>query len=128
MQSWTGIRHSPICLLILLQTELDPQGVGRVQTELRQPEEEAVTFLEMSCSVHPFSCPGFGRRELSLAAQIEISAVEPKTEKPQLLCWALSVLLTVSGSSPAPWWVGVTVPSHREELAHPGTLGRSVAG
>lgn len=61
-------------------------GCGGVQTELRQLEEDTVTFLEMSCSVHPFSCPGFGRRELGLAAQIEISAVEPETEKPQLLC------------------------------------------
>lgn len=52
MQPWTGKRHIPVCLLIFLETELDPQGVGQVQTELRQLEQEAATLLGMSCSVH----------------------------------------------------------------------------
>lgn len=95
MQPWTEKRHIPVCLRILLQMELDPLGVGQVQAELRQLEEEADTFLGMSCSVHPFSCPGFGRRELGLVTEIESSAVGQRLRNPKLLCWALAVLLSL---------------------------------
>lgn len=91
MQPWTGKRHIPVCLLILLQAELDPQGVGQVQTEPRQLQEEAATFLGMSCSVHPFSCTEFGRRELGLVPEIEISAVGQRLRNPN--CSAGHLLL-----------------------------------
>lgn len=98
MQPWTGKRHIPMCLLILLQTELDPQGVGQVQTELRQLGEQAATFLGMSCSVNPFSCPGFGRREPGLVTEIGISAVGQRLRSPNAVlgshCSADSVWVT----------------------------------
>lgn len=103
--------------------------MGQVQTELRELEEEAATFLGMSCSVHPLSCPGFGRREFGLVTEIEISAVGQRLRNTK--CFAGHFLsFSESGSSPAPWggwWHCVTTQGGADTPRDSGELsGRAV--